>query len=609
MSTRFLLFLLIVPFSVAADVIEIPDSLKNPLLKPFYFGVASGDPTQSSVIIWTHVSPEESSPAEVIWQMARDTLFSEVVASGVATALPQREYTVKVDVEGLSANTWYYYRFVHKGQASITGRTRTMPSTEIEQMRFAVYTCADFKDGYFNAYARIVERNDVDAIIHLGDYIYESRGDTSQGQRPVLPDKRCESLGDYRTRYAFYRLDPFVRAAHQQFPWYCVWDDHEFANDAWKDGSDRYQDADWLEIKEIGLKVYSEWMPLRYPYQNDSLRIFRSFDMGPSIDLFMLDVRLVGREEPLPFTNQAHLSSNRTMMGAEQKAWFKQSISASTSKWKIVAQQNLMADYRVLGIPAPGTEKVWNNFPAERTEILSHLLSNNITNVVVLTGDVHSAFVNDLPANRNNYNANTGAGSAAIEFVTPSLTSASDIDLPFQLLKSNNAFAQFSNVTNRGYMILDVTPDTISGNFYWTPYQTINETETFGGAFCSAAGSNRVRNCQTERRKNGPAFPLAPETPGTFVTGVSKTLSQDIKWIAFPNPSSGMLQVRLNVPSGYNTDISLGLYNLMGQSIRTVLLPESTYQYNFDISQLPEGMYLLELESGDTHSVLKIIKE
>lgn len=206
-------------------------------------------------------------------------------------------------------------------------------------------------------------------------------------------------------------------------------------------------------------------MPLRYPYENDSLRIYRQFDLGPSVDLIMLDVRLVGRERPLPFTNPAVNNVNRTMMGAAQKTWFKQAISASTARWKIVAQQNLMAPYRILGFPAPGTEKVWNNFPAERTELLTHIYDNNIKDVVVLTGDVHAAFANDLPARLNVYNGITGNGSAAVEFVTPSLTSGGDINIPFSLLKANNPYAFFADASNRGYMILDIVPDTVSGNF------------------------------------------------------------------------------------------------------------------------------------------------
>lgn len=587
--------------------LEIPDHLKNPLLHPFYFGVASGDPTSDRVMLWTHVTPDVPGPAEVNWQVARDTQFAQIVAAGIATAMPQKEYTLKVDATGLEPDTWYYYRFGYNGTASITGRTRTMPVNETEQMRFAVFTCADYKDGFFNAYARITERNDVDAIIHLGDYIYESKGDTSDGQRFVLPDKRCISVDDFRTRYAFYRLDPYLRQAHQQFPWYTVWDDHEFANDAWKDGSDRFSGTEWEEVKEAGLIAYSEWMPLRYPYENDSLRIYRQFDLGPSVDLIMLDVRLVGRERPLPFTNPAVNNVNRTMMGAAQKTWFKQAISASTARWKIVAQQNLMAPYRILGFPAPGTEKVWNNFPAERTELLTHIYDNNIKDVVVLTGDVHAAFANDLPARLNVYNGITGNGSAAVEFVTPSLTSGGDINIPFSLLKANNPYAFFADASNRGYMILDIVPDTVSGNFFWTPWQTDDPSETFGGSWCTVRGTSHLINCQTERTRKGPSPPLAPETPGTFVTGISKTNSTDIKWIAYPNPAMDRLHIKLNVPQNLHTPITLSLYNTMGQMAgRAVLLP-GTYQHTFQTNSLPGGIYFLQLDANTYNSVIKVV--
>lgn len=590
------------------SALSIPDSLKNPLLAPFYFGVASGDPTTENVMLWTHVTPEVSGPAEVLWQVSRDSLFTQVVASGIAVAYPEQDYTLKVDAGNLSPDNWYFYRFSYNGKTSITGRTHTMPNNIVEQMRFAVMTCADYKDGFFNAYARLTERNDIDAIIHLGDYIYESGSDPDDNLRPTLPDKRCESLDDYRTRYAYYRLDPYLRQAHQQYPWYTVWDDHEFANDAWRDGSDRYSGAEWLEIKEIGLKVYSEWMPIRYPYPNDSLRIFRKIEMGPSVDLILLDVRIIGRDQPLPFTNTAVNSTNRTMMGAEQKAWFKQTISASTAVWKIVGQQNLMANYKVLGFPAPGTEKVWNNFPAERTEILSYILDNNIKNTVILTGDVHSSFVNDLPP-RAAYNQNTGAGSAAVEFVTPSLTSGGEIDLPFNLLKSNNPYAFFADTRNRGYMILDIQPDTVSGNFYWTPYLIDSPTETYAASFCTVKNTQHIIQCPSERIKKAPSFPLAPTTPGTFITGISKTNSRKIEWIAYPNPAKDQLLVRMNIPMQMTTGISLFLFNTLGQQIDGIELPVNQYQHDFDISRLPSGMYILHFRAGDQSGNIRISKE
>ena len=601
-------FLLVVASHLYGFSLSIPDSILNPLLAPFYYGVASGDPTQDRVMLWTHVTPDEPGPADVFWQVSKDSLFTQVLASGMATAFPEKDYTLKVDAGGLGANTWYFYRFNYKGRASITGRTRTMPDAVFNQMRFGVMTCADYKDGFFNAYARLVERNDMDAIIHLGDYIYESKSDPDDNLRPVLPDKRCATLDDYRTRYAFYRLDPYLREAHQQYPWFTVWDDHEFANDAWRDGSDRYSGAEWQEIKEIGLKTYGEWMPIRYPYDNDSLRIYRKISLGPTADLIMLDVRLVGRDEPLPFSNTAVNSSTRTMMGTEQKNWFKENIRNSTAQWKLVAQQNLMANYRVLGFPVPGTEKVWNNFPAERTEVLTFILDNNIKNTVVLTGDVHAAFVNDLPA-RASYNQNTGAGSAAVEFVTPSLTSGGEIDVPFNLLKSNNPYAFFADTRNRGYTILDVKPDTVSGNFYWTPYLIDSPTETFGGAYCTAKNTQHITNCQTERTKIEPPFPLAPTTPGTFITGINKTNSEKIEWIAFPNPTQDVLQVRLNIPRQQSNSIALTLLNSMGQAMRQAILTPGNHQCDFNLDGLPTGLYILQMQAGNQSGSLKVVKE
>ena len=235
----------------------------DPDYKPFYHGVASGDPLADRVIIWTRVTPETSpmAPVDVHWQVATDSGMTHVVQSGVFTTDAERDYTVKVDVTDLAPYTTYYYHFSALNATSITGRTRTAPTAdEADRLRFAVVSCSNYQAGYFSAYRKIAERADLDAVIHLGDYIYEysASGEDFYGNedlrqnRSHLPDKEIVTLDDYRTRYSQYRLDPDLRAVHQQHPFIAVWDDHESTNDSYEDGAQNHQsetEGPWEERK------------------------------------------------------------------------------------------------------------------------------------------------------------------------------------------------------------------------------------------------------------------------------------------------------------------------------------------------------------------------
>jgi len=274
----------------------------DPSLKPFYHGVASGDPLQNKVIIWTRVTPDEDGPLQVSWRIATDPEMTNVVNSGVVSTDISKDYTVKVDANGLQPATTYYYDFSAMGSNSLVGRTRTAPQGSIDQLRFAVVSCANYQDGYFNAYERISERNDIDALIHLGDYIYEYEsggyGHSDEVGRGHLPENEIVSLMDYRIRYSYYRLDPQLRKAHQQIPFITIWDDHEFANNAWMDGAENHQsgEGDWNVRKSNAYQAYFEWMPIRNPI-SDPNRIYRKINYGNLMDLILLDTRVEGREE------------------------------------------------------------------------------------------------------------------------------------------------------------------------------------------------------------------------------------------------------------------------------------------------------------------------
>lgn len=576
------------------------------MLAPFYYGVVSGDPLSDRVIIWTHLTTSEPGSVAVEWQMATDTLFYQLVASGTAYTDASKGYTVKVDVNGLQPDTWYYYRFIYQNKASIIGRTRTMPAATKNQLRFAVMTCADFKDGYFNAYERVAQRNDLDAIIHLGDYIYESKSD-HQNLRQVLPPVKCATLNDYRTRYAYYRLDPQLMMAHQQYPWFCIWDDHEFRNDAWRDGASSLSGQDWIEVRNAALQAYHEWMPVRPPDSSNLLRIYRHISLGPLADLILLDARIIGRDEPLPL-NDSHLNDpQRTALGNTQRNWFFNTLSASIARWKLVAQQILMAPYYFAGNPFPGTEKVWNGFPAERQLILDYLFNNAIDNVVVLTGDVHAAFANDLPRIYTQYDSLTGAGTVAVEYVTPSVTSGGSTALPLSFIRSHNPYVVFADLVSRGYMVLDITADTVCGNFYFTPWEQYSTNETFAGNYCSTHARPHLRLIQQESIRKNPMPSLAPEFP-LPLSARKKQIPVKNALRAYPNPAKNMLYVDVMLARPSASVHRLMLYNVWGDALYTSWLEEGYHQLNIDLSALIPGIYVLYLHSEEGSHKVKIVK-
>ena len=355
----------------------------------FDHGIASGDPLADRVIVWTRVTPLTSQKrARVRVEVASDEKFESLVHSSVETATAERDYTVRIDVKGLSAATVYYYRFRSGGAMSAVGRTKTLPEGDVDSVRLAVFSCANYpvsNGGYFNVYGHAAATADVDAVIHLGDYIYEygraadsGTGSSEEAVRdfPEYSDKETLTLDDYRRRYALYRTDPQLRALHAAHPFITVWDDHEVANDAYMGGAQNHDESEgsFDARKTAALRAYYEWMPVRPANNNDSQRIYRSFSFGNLVELFMLDTRLAGREKQLGyedyFDQDTGFDSNRfrkdigspdrTLLGPDQLAWLRGKLSASTAAWQVLGQQVLMGRMNVpfeiiphLGDPTP----------------------------------------------------------------------------------------------------------------------------------------------------------------------------------------------------------------------------------------------------------------
>ncbi|NDB35426.1 MAG: hypothetical protein EB023_08795 [Flavobacteriia bacterium] len=290
-------------------------------IAPFYHGVASGDPLSDRVIIWTRITPADFGlTLSGTYQVATDDQFTNVVANGNFTTDSTKDFTVKIDVTGLSPNTFYYYEFEHNGAYSLVGRTKTLPVGNVDNLRLAAVSCASLEDGYFNAYEAIANRNDVDAVLMLGDYIYEYE---SQGFSPNSNiDRNCQpateitALNDYRLRYNSYRMDYALRKLHQNFPWICIWDDHETANNSYTNGAENHQanEGPWAQRMSAGKQAYFEWIPIR-PKAPGNQEIFRTFELGNLAKIIMLDTRLEGRELQIGANDPGFNDTTRTILG------------------------------------------------------------------------------------------------------------------------------------------------------------------------------------------------------------------------------------------------------------------------------------------------------
>ena len=630
------------------------DSLSfDPELYPFYHGVASGDPLSDRVIIWTRVSPDSTSgEIEVQWYIATDTLINEVVASGTFSTNANRDYTVKVDVEDLSPATTYYFMFNAFGRNSLIGRTRTAPEGDAEHLRFGVVSCSNYEAGFFNAYGRIAARNDLDAVIHLGDYIYEYGagiyGDSSLTGRTHEPFETV-SLDQYRSRYSLYRLDQDLRRAHQQHPFINIWDDHETANDAWKDGAENHQDStegSWELRKSVAKKAFYEWIPIR---ENEEEAIFRTLHYGNLLDLIMLDTRIEGRDQQIASIEEPALyAPDRTMMGSSQLDWFFNAVKSSNAKWKIIGNQVIFSEFNVgfaaLADPSLGSVSdveslfldIWDGYPAERLKIINFLRNDSIDNVVFLTGDFHSSFAFDVAdtvadasafyATVPNYNGETGEGSVAVEFATPSISSANfdenlgaaaSAGIEFQL---NNPLPIFNTIPNphlkwvdldrHGYFILDVKADSTQANWYYVDrLDSLSNSESFGAATYSKDGANRLSIAELESPEKLNIPFAAPLSPRATNVSSEKPMNELGVLSIYPNPAESHFYIQFATQK--QLSLKVGLLDLQGRKVKELFdqndLSSGVFLMRIDRQDLAAGNYLLEIVTNDQPQYRRII--
>jgi len=473
---------------------------------PFRHGVASGDPLAHRVILWTRISPtreELRGEIRVEWWIARDPDARDVVRRGEAFASADRDFTIKVDADGLEPGAAYHYGFVCEGAASPVGRTRTLPGDDASALRFALVSCANYPQGFFHAYACIAGLDALDAVIHVGDYLYElGEGEYGDGLaigRGVDPVHEIVSLEDYRRRHALYKTDPDLQAAHARHPWISVWDDHEIANDAWREGAENHQpgEGDFGTRKLAAIRAYQEWMPIR----DLPTGLFRRFRFGGLADLVMLDGRLHGRDRKVDAMDQAGARDpSRTLLGADQTRWLLDALAQSKHDgiaWRIVGQQVVFSTL------VNGEERfnpdAWDGYRANRGQILAALADAAIDDVVVLTGDVHSAWAIDVPDSEVPgavYDPATGRGARALEIVAPAVTSlplwahegAREV---FPDPEKTLAHVRFADLEHNGFVLLELSRERLRAEFFAIDSVRVREAACRAGAVLEArAGTN-----------------------------------------------------------------------------------------------------------------------
>ncbi|MEO0972799.1 MAG: alkaline phosphatase D family protein, partial [Pseudomonadota bacterium] len=386
----------------------------------FTLGVASGDPQPRRVTLWTRLAPDplngggmDDAPVEVTVEVATDPDFTNIVRAGTVLAQPEAGHAVNVTVPSLTPDTYYWYRFSALGEVSRTGRTRTFPSRfqQPEQMRFALASCQNYTAGFYAAYRDMAEQ-DLDFVVHTGDYIYEGAADmdTPESRRHVGGE--TVTVVDYRNRYAQYRLDENLQDAHAAFPWIVTWDDHEVDNNYAADAPEDDQDPEaFLTRRGAAYQVYRESMPLG-PRQQlidaDNLQLFRRLTFGDLAQFHVMDTRQFRDDQPCDDLFPAFVDicpeivdPNATMTGDEQEQWLYNGLARSRAIWNVMAQQVMMMQWDVgaaLGLAGAFNPDAWDGYQGARQRILDFLAAEQPSNPIVLTGDIHSSWAADIKA-------------------------------------------------------------------------------------------------------------------------------------------------------------------------------------------------------------------
>ena len=650
----------------------LPFNLAN---KPFYHGVASGDPLKDRVIVWTRVTPDNFQTVKGTYIIARDTALSNIIKIDTFSTDWNRDYTVKIDVTGLQSNTTYYYAFIALGKQSPIGRTKTTPSESSDNLndvlKLAVMSCANYEAGYFNAYARVAERNDLNAVIHLGDYYYDYSKDSHRNSglkdlsRSFIPTHETTTKNDYRLRQSLYHLDKDLQRLHQQHPFIVTWDDHEIANNAYETGAKNFvgDKNSWDKRKQAAKEVYFEWMPIRGTAEN---RIFyKAISYGKLLDLFMLDTRLEGRQkQPANFDTPDDTLKPRQMISSTQQNWLIDNLKKSKARWKVVGSQVIFSNIN-LGFATflPNSRMntrvfqnlfldSWQGYLLQRNSILDAIQKNKVNNLVVVSGDSHSSWAFDLnkmpvlnfynqPKRsyipRSNpydtvtsygYNPDTGAGSQGVEFGVPAIASRSFPNIispsmiagwearsnsPRTRLKGSpnyNPHLKFMNMSKNGYFVLDVRRDSVQCDYFFMPtiFKKV-DSENWARGLSSLSNSNRITTIKTPKRAPAKVEQDVPAPPSKVVSP-TKALEQFFIFSIKPSSNDKALIFEYGLNTSSDIDVSVvSMEDKEVQSIAQIKKQKAgvSSTVDIDVSNLQTGNYFLKIKTDNAVFMRKLI--
>ncbi len=506
----------------------------------FLHGVASGDPLPTAVVLWTRVTPStEATPGSgkgarvrVDWEVATDGSFASVVTRGHLTTGTERDHTVKVDATRLRPGTRYAYRFRSGGVTSPIGwmKTAPAPTSTPERLRLGVVSCSNWEAGYFAAYRHLARHTDLDAVLHMGDYIYEYAPGEYAAREEVVrvtqPRHEILSLADYRIRHGQYKTDPDLQELHALVPWITTWDDHEIANDTWSDGAENHDpelEGTWKDRAAAARRAYDEWMPIRLSGSaalGDGTTIYRHLTFGTLADLRMLDLRSYRSEQASHAALGQVGNPDRTMTGERQMEWLKSSLSEAAVTWKLVGNSVMISPVTFAAVDVetgqalhdmgglippegiPYNVDQWDGYTDDRRELIDHLGDHAIDNALFITGDIHSAWACDVPKNVGTYPLSR---SVAVEFVSSSVTSDNLDDIlgvePRTVslavegtIRTANPHVRYLDFDRHGYSVLTLTPSSAQMDWYTLADRTDPDSAArWRAGFQTLPGSNRTR--------------------------------------------------------------------------------------------------------------------
>jgi len=539
---------------------------------PFIHGVCSGDPTDSSLIIWTYIEPEaDSFSMSLIWQISSDTSFTNIIQSGSIQTDSLLDYTVKIDVPSLSAGSVYYYRFLdYNGNSSIWGRGKTLPSGNIASAKIAAMSCSSIFSGFFNAYRRIAERDDLQLVVHLGDYIYDFVDANEEVRVPNPYPVDCSTRAEWIDRHKYYLLDPDLREARRMQSWYAYWDNHDI-------------DSDSAYVKEI----FRRWLPIRETPEVAQNLLYRSLKIGVLADITMLDVESLRNIDTFP-------NGEYNLMGNQQFEWATQILKNSNTRWHLMGSQKMAGGWYTRGID-PGLLNLvpndgdvfdngsWDGFDETRNRLYDTLIVHNIDNCLMLSGDAHITMAMDLvkdPYDSIAYNAATGSGALGCEFLPSSVTRGNfdESGIPASLSPffmgitlAANPHHQHMEINSHGYGLIEIFQDSIVATPYYSDILTQTNVETAGQRLIMKNATNHWER----------------------IVSSNANIQNDIAVEIFPNPANDKIFVKLPELNGAVTKIKI--YNNLGQLLSEKLLSQSA---EIPVNELQNGLYYLVFEQS-----------